>query len=533
MLSDLQPESGVVGSSIKYRTAFGSEYHFGKWQPLPLNGTGEILEPATSITFHEGADNWIQWQAEDIIGNGPSTSPPYRIPIDTEGVSFHGFSPPSNYVQGDTAVLVTITVADLGGSGVNISTIKAAVKTAGQNIYGDWFDPGFSIISNSDPSMTEAPSGPETVTLEAEIDLLNGTDNFIKFRALDFIGNGFTESEEYNIKVDVKQTELFVSLIEPKNNSIVRTAYPILKWQPRLPVQFDVLSYHVYISENPFSPKQFFQSGSPLSDFDGFTVKLPGSDLKLDLGSGVYDALSHGNTYYWTVLPIIQSENDYIVGECTDGLWEFKIILVEAGLELDIEPKSIQIFAGESSVSQLKIRNIGKSDDNFTLVFIPNGGLSITLSKNHVFLSPGEIQFLNLTVSSSELNEGGEFIIRISAYSQSDFSEKNVDLKVKVVPKTKSYVDEEEKTKGSISSSGSIMVMILIMLFLVLITYGHHAYVNRRSLKRPENGKIEEEELTLDAETKSRPVVIVGQPKSGAPSKPPAESIEPGGQKPP
>lgn len=199
-IADLVPGSGVAGYSIEYRVANGSVDRFGEWTPAPIMGTGGVLAPDVICDFPDGADNWIQWRAKDVAGNGPTVSPAFRVPVDAHGVTYHDFYPPRTIVQQEGAVTVNITLADFGGSGVDIGTLQVAVKPLGEAAYGNWFEPDFTVLDQTAPTSEILQSGPETIRVSISIaGFQNGTLNYVKFRVLDLAGNGPTESEEFNI----------------------------------------------------------------------------------------------------------------------------------------------------------------------------------------------------------------------------------------------------------------------------------------------------------------------------------------------
>ncbi len=207
-ISDLVPGSGVLGASIEYRVANESVDRFGEWISVPMQGTDSVMEPSVTCELPEGPNNWIQWRAADAVGNGPTISPAYQIPVDTRGVSYHQFYPASNLVQPKTTVTVNITLADFGGSGVDISTLQVKVKPSSGANYTTWFVPDYGIVNQTAPTTTALSSGPETIRLSMTItNFQNGTENYIKLRVRDKAGNDYTESEEYRIRVDTRTSE--------------------------------------------------------------------------------------------------------------------------------------------------------------------------------------------------------------------------------------------------------------------------------------------------------------------------------------
>ncbi|UCE36230.1 MAG: hypothetical protein JSW00_11885, partial [Thermoplasmata archaeon] len=165
----------------------------------------ETMRISTTITtFRNGTENYIKFRAYDLIGNGPTISPSYQILVDTKRVTYHDFNPPSHIIHNDTNVTVNITIADFGGSGVEINSLQVAIKPTGGNDFSDWFDPGFEILNQTPPSIDSEPSGPETVRFSLLITgFQNGTENYIKFRSCDMAGSGFSESGKYKIQISI------------------------------------------------------------------------------------------------------------------------------------------------------------------------------------------------------------------------------------------------------------------------------------------------------------------------------------------
>lgn len=508
-LSDLKPESGINGNSIEYRTANVSHDHLGEWQGIPLSGSGEIMEPAVSVNYKEGPDNWIQWRASDVAGNGPSVSSIYRVSVDTVGIGFQDFFPPDEFVQADTRVPISITITDFHGSGVDTGTIRAAVKPNGASDYGDWFDPGFTVVSKGPPSTDELISGPEIVVLNTTVaSFTNGTYNLIKFRGLDIAGNGFSESEEFRIRIDTSRSSLRVFLVEPVNGSIIRTAYPQLKWQPELSNQFSNLYYRLYLDTERSRLEALDNSGS-YTNITPLKV-ITGTQMELDFEFEGFEALEPEITYYWTVVPFWISEGgSETPGICASGIFEFSIFTSEAGLELSAEPDSIQVYAGNHDAFKLKLRNLGRAADNFTLTVQPAGGLSLKLSSTSVFLRPGEVEYLNLTVSAKDNHEGGNQKITLDASGLSFNTRKSIELDIRVISDQEKKTDAVEKIKGTASSRGIIVLVFVIMVVLLLLTAWHWLR-SSRAYKEDDGGEKKADFGKLvQLEIKDRPVAII------------------------
>lgn len=207
-ITDLIPGSSVLGSSIEYRIANGSVDRFGEWQSGPLPGTSSEMNPSITQVFPEGANNWIQWRASDAVGNGPSVSPAYRVPVDTQRVAYKDFYPSRVTQLQGTAVWVNITLTDIGGSGVDLDSLQIKVRPSGEIDYTSWYDPDYFILNQSSSASDMAQSGPEMVRVSVMVvGFQVGEYNAIMFRARDVAGNQYTVSEECTVVLTVQTSQ--------------------------------------------------------------------------------------------------------------------------------------------------------------------------------------------------------------------------------------------------------------------------------------------------------------------------------------
>ena len=98
------------------------------------NGTCNAYE---SIYFEDGIDNFIRWQAMDIVSNGPAISDNYRILVDTQNVFFSDPFPNESEISAFEKLEVGITISDTI-SGVKSSTIEYAISTDSGNTWNSW-----------------------------------------------------------------------------------------------------------------------------------------------------------------------------------------------------------------------------------------------------------------------------------------------------------------------------------------------------------------------------------------------------------
>ncbi|MGA1820436.1 MAG: hypothetical protein ACMUHU_05440 [Thermoplasmatota archaeon] len=157
---------------------------------------GQIIDiPKGTLTalienLEEGVNTIYIW-AEDAVGN-EGNSIFIDVIIDLTPGYFTDFYPVTGAWINTLRPRCSIVVHD-DLTGIDPLTIEYEVSTSGEvGLVGEW-------NTISDPY---APS--DEIRLVVEGWFKNGKDNWIRFRAKDMAGNGFTESEAYNVWVDAK-----------------------------------------------------------------------------------------------------------------------------------------------------------------------------------------------------------------------------------------------------------------------------------------------------------------------------------------
>jgi hypothetical protein len=135
------------------------------------------------------------------------TNTKFNIKIDGDNVTFSNFKP-NNYVwQRKSSVDVEITISDFGGALVNGSRIKNSISTDNGTTWSIW---------ESISYLLDSP----TIIAEDTVDLIEGTENLIKWQAMDTLNNGPSESSNYRINVDTQDVIFSDPLPEPTYESI-------------------------------------------------------------------------------------------------------------------------------------------------------------------------------------------------------------------------------------------------------------------------------------------------------------------------
>ena len=420
----------VDGSSVMQSLSIDNGTSWETWKPVTGLDTALSIEAHEIITLPDGTNNLIKWRAFDTLGNGPAESDWYRVPVDTQNVTFSNATPMASEVSLIERVEVGITIYDCI-SGVNASTIECSIS----------FDKG--ITWSSWMSMPGLRDGMK-VNITRNLTFQNGTANRIKWRASDLAGNGPCESEIYTINVNTWRNKLLpkVKLKAPENGSTISSKSVELSWI-LTNTDLDNVTYNVFLDTvNPpvnirkvnhtntslmimnllneetyywcVIPKIGIDNGTCLSGIWSFDVeiKIPrvtlisppnnskiktliptlswsvnydgselvnyniylGTELELEMVAEGYSMtnyyppilLEEGKTYYWKILPI--------AGDTPGPASEIWLFTVEESqipmfaLKLEVIPPIIELKPGENSSVKARVTNLGELNDYFILV---------------------------------------------------------------------------------------------------------------------------------------------------------------------
>ena len=285
----------VNGSSIKYRVRTDTGMPWGDWVAAECVNSSVTIIPQNIVSLSEGTGNLLKWQAKDSLGNGPDESEEYKIIVDTENVTFSNFIPSADYVSPTEQVKVSIIISD-NTSWVDGSTIEFSISDDNGKSWTSWNSwTSVSVLENA-----------SRIVAKLNLTLQNGTENQIKWRACDVAGNGPTESRAYIVKVYVNSwlhtihTLPKVKLMRPKNNSIIPTTFVELSWFLENRDLLNV-NYSIYL-DTVDPPSTIVETGYMATRI-------------------LIDALSDGETYYWTVIPKV----GVVDGWCDSGVWTFSV----------------------------------------------------------------------------------------------------------------------------------------------------------------------------------------------------------------
>ncbi|UCC93981.1 MAG: hypothetical protein JSW25_04770, partial [Thermoplasmata archaeon] len=176
--------AGLDPFSLEYQVR---DHVLGTWGPwtsarLVLDGgEGGSSRGIVALMLDEGEGHSIRWRATDVLGNGPTTSASVTFGIDASDVTLEPFAE-TDWIRG-TEVFVTCLVTDPdpghGSSGVDMGTVEFSVLLPGSDGWSDWTTPD---------SVVEV-EGTTTVQATARLSLVEGSNNFVRWRARDTAGN--------------------------------------------------------------------------------------------------------------------------------------------------------------------------------------------------------------------------------------------------------------------------------------------------------------------------------------------------------
>jgi hypothetical protein len=214
--------SGINYSSVQYQYKTSDDLDYSDWTDVDvsdISGTSSEILVEVTFTFTDGTENYVRWQAADIAGNS-KISDPYKVLVDTQEINFQDPLPLSlqsvtgggweHELRLDCGITVNDTV-----SGVDASSIEYSFSTTGSTptSFGDWIP--VSIIKDG-----------LIINCNVELEFLEGTNNYLMWRAKDVAGNGYTTSNIYQLKIDTQDVTFSGEL--PKAD----------EWQSGMQVEF-------------------------------------------------------------------------------------------------------------------------------------------------------------------------------------------------------------------------------------------------------------------------------------------------------
>jgi len=179
------------------------------------NGTFINITEVKIIELSEGFADIYVWCIDNVGNIGVAATS--GILVDLTPPVFSNHTPQDGSWHNHTDVECSIEVYDGEGSGVDGSTIEYSVSNDGMHGFDFWI-----------PAWI--PEASESIVPSVKYIFNEGENNYIKWRAKDVSGNGFSESTSVNIKVDVTPIS-FAGVISPQaewfDNNIITTTITV------------------------------------------------------------------------------------------------------------------------------------------------------------------------------------------------------------------------------------------------------------------------------------------------------------------
>ncbi|MHA2366597.1 MAG: hypothetical protein ACXAC7_21755, partial [Candidatus Hodarchaeales archaeon] len=165
------------------------------WLNTSNNGDKLIIE-STSDLFTDGSDNYTI-NITGIPDYCDKSQINFELRIDGDNITFFNPIPPIKTWLNSTDIITGISIMDQGGINiVNASSIEYSMSIDNGNIWSKWHNA--LLIENS-----------QELICKVNLTFNEGQNNFIKWRGLDLVGNGYTESDLYPISIDTSEVYFY------------------------------------------------------------------------------------------------------------------------------------------------------------------------------------------------------------------------------------------------------------------------------------------------------------------------------------
>jgi hypothetical protein len=133
--------SGVDASSLEYGTSLGTTMDYSEWSRVGLttDPDGQVVDGIVKLTLWESDQNYIRWRVRDLVGNERIIEN-LQIRVDSRHIVFSHAVPSSINWNNELNVECGVTIADMGSSVIDVSTIEYRVSHYNLSAYGDWHD---------------------------------------------------------------------------------------------------------------------------------------------------------------------------------------------------------------------------------------------------------------------------------------------------------------------------------------------------------------------------------------------------------
>ena len=445
--------SGVNTDTVGYSISIDNGEQWSTWYKpkIRLLDEHKVVKCYENINFQEGELNLLKWQCQDMVGNLFSSSSMFNIKIDTTPPTFSKPRPLTEELQYLTTVNCSIEISDLT-SLVNSSSIQYSILKNGEQNWTEWKNINLNNLENK-----------KLIIANVTVKFNYGADNYIKWRVKDIAGNGYVNSDEFQIRITHDTPKIY--LLTPGPNEIINTTKPTLLWNDSY-VMLQEVSYTLeYWPEYDVANKT-----QEILSVPSYTFEKP---LKFD------------TKYYWQVTPKAGKKT----GISESGIWNFTIdsisnIYPTFGIDVLVIPdENFKIEPDSKTTIKIIIYNKGNRDDTYNLNFIndPIWDGNIFYNKNiSVAVNSSETLMVTIKVPKNGWEyRNYAFKLRITSRDAELFNQnasKTIELNVRIS-------EEEVGTIFSDNLTMGLLIVLIIVIILVIISLVIQRKTKKKKMK--------------------------------------------------
>ncbi len=156
------------------------------------NGTYTTKNQFQITVYNNGIFNVYVWAIDNVGNIGAASNG--LIFIDKEEVKYSDYYPKTLTWFSSDSILTGVMISDSNGIGVDIDSIQYSILSPSKPYFGPWL----SINQNTDLNFTHK----RRINVNTKITFSESGINYLRWRARDLAGNGYTISEESSILID-------------------------------------------------------------------------------------------------------------------------------------------------------------------------------------------------------------------------------------------------------------------------------------------------------------------------------------------
>jgi hypothetical protein len=285
-------------------------------------------------------------------------------------------------------------------------------------------------------------------------------------------------------KIDPTVVQPIVVPKYPKANSTINITWVQLQWTVEYSGSIPKVRYDVYLDNS--------------TDYRPGMSQINNNYRQFFVGVQLDD----NKTYYWYVLPSIETVDGFIVGEFQGGLSRFTVDTSyrpppEPEFELSLDPTTIKIQPGNITEIDINLKNTGNVGLSVDVTYEvnPNDVLFINLIQQHnIFVAQGSVKTIKLTVTAPTTitEKTGVGITVQGEIEEFTLSDRDV-LTVEVEPKR----PDEDPDNNASNGTDNFIIIALIAIIIICIFLSLLMIIRRRK-------KIKEQEEEAAARAKEK-----------------------------